>query len=530
MKKISFISLLIVVLVQSPWAQRVNITSLDLRLKKIDYKFNLPGNGYPISLTEYARRISAPEPHISWTPSLKDTVLATYIEFGDGTYSLNDIGTHTYKSNSLFYPVLTKCSVIYDDGKRPPPLTLTADARVASVRGPEPPAEGVMDSTVLASGKYIKITPNIGSVVPGDTMIFVLTYKLNENLVSAAGKLAIRFHYNNGEHMFTVLNDPNSLVIRDQFSIANGVPSVPCVRRFNGETISDKPRSRAAEQDFRNKNGYWNMLEIKGLPVDNKEHNLFITLVPNQEFTKLTGYEGIALNPQKPIQLFAEMIPENSQGEVIKTSELTDKGVFDTLSLPAFAKSHDPNYVIISPDCLLFPKKGKLLNVYVHCENEGKGRARIVKMKINLPAGVSPYDIISSGTCSAKVPNGAIASWAVEDNRYLICTFKPKDSSGHVLDGYNKDKPYDPNTMTDAWFTITANEDMYNLILCTADIYFANMPHPNIRNDGPWWNAPVTTNPGMSRFSECCDCGNKKASRCKKIKSKFLRWLFCKKC
>ncbi len=458
-----------------------------------------------INALAMARRTAA------FTPSPATPAISTFTEFGDGSFTFDEAGMHTYNSNLLSYPVIAKTTGIYDEGTRPPRHMISSENLMIDMTGASPmAARSTGISGVLDPGQWIKITPNINSIVPGDPMVFVVTYKLPPEMLTAPGNLVIRFYYNNISGQFAPVINHRSPVTGITTVSTGAALSVPWVRNYAGETIADKTSQKAE---------FGNMLEAGITNKDDREHSIFITLIPNSSFD-LSEMNGSA-------QFVAEIRPatnttrENKDG-IAPVEGKTGAGMEDNLTLPSFATSHDPNYVIITERCNRFPKTGKLLNFHVHCENEGKGRASKVVMHVRLPGGITAQEVINYGKMTAKGPNNNTGTWSSSHPDILTITFNPVNS--YVLEAADPKKPFHPNTMADAWFTIPANESMHNLVVATADIIFFNTDPTQSEN------LPVTTNPGMARFSDCCDCNKKKECGCKKTKNNLWRWLFCKKC
>lgn len=439
----------------------------------------------------------------SWTPSHGNAGTLILLEFGDGTFTFSNSETHNYNNTVHKYGVLMKTTGVYDPDKRPPRATIETastfstlyNSRSATTVFPVTSyATASMPSAVITNLAKVLVQPNINSLVADDTMIFILTYKLDSLDI---GRI-INFNYNNSD-FFIPLKGGEEIV-----DVGN---SVPFIRFFQNELISYQNEGKE----------YLNNIVIENLAKDGQEHNIFITLVPRPDLRM----EDL---PQTKENKNTEVLDENKLTANIQADLLDKDGnVLETSKneLEVMDDSHDPNYIRILPKCLPFPKKEiKELRFHAHCQNIGLGDAVTVKMSIALPYGLKPSDIYDT---KVKLPQGVAASWAVGTLDSLVYTFyRASDKS---LNGIKNNPLWlnDPNTMGDVWFKLKTNSSVNNVLETQASIVFSN------RDSSV--NDPVLTNIDRTAFSACCSCKSKtEKCGCDKKKSKIWKWLFCRRC
>ncbi len=439
----------------------------------------------------------------SWTPSPDDPGTVLLMEYGDGTFSFSNSELHNYNNSVHKYGVFMKTTGIYDRDKRPPrasinqhpTFTTLYSSANSSQRFPVSSyARSSMLKPLLGDTSNILVQPNISSLVAGDTMIFILTYKVEEKY---AGR-KINFYYNNNDFF---------IPLRGGEEIKDDNMTVPFIRFFGDEEFEYKNSERE----------YLNHIVINNLLNDGAEHNIFITLVPKedlkaQDLPSLKESKGEEVLDENKLtaNIQADLVDEN--GNTVGTSKN---------ELEVLENSHDPNYIRILPKCLPFPKTDvKVLKFHAHCQNIGLGDAMTVRMAIALPYGLKSPDIYDK---SVKLPNGVTATWNTNNNDSVVITFTK--TTDNTLRGIKNNPLWlnDPGTMGDVWFKLKTNASVYNELETQASIVFSNTDST--------FNDPVLTNTDRAAFSACCDCKNKtEKCGCSKKKSRFWRWLFCKKC
>lgn len=483
------------------------------------FKFNL-GLSYsstslcPIGYPSYFQTLMGSTP-TNYSGSLSGDLQATttFLEHGDGTFSMEESGIHKYQSpNSLIFPVSFKLTGLYDDDPRPPrhrmaiPVTLSPMV-FPPVDNKLPPGEKLDMPKVLDNGRKVGIFANINSVLAGDTMIFVLTYKLDTPLPSNS---YLKFYFNNIDAFKPLVLGTTSLA-----KYTYGSYSMPFVRPYFGENVTIDN----ALITNRFKNG----LKIENLVADTTEHHIFITMVPVDGLSR-ENYMGTDASSSSSNKLATSADPEiitvdtrvelyDGNGNLVQDDET---------KYPISDKSHDPNYIEMYPRCLTTPKKSEKIKVHIHCQNIGLGEAKEVTIKVGLPGGIKTSDIVLP-SCKAKADRSVNVVWdCLSDPDSLIV--KINMSSSITLDGLKAPLYFtDTKTMADVWFTFHTNPTVPNLLTSAANIYFTNF-------DGSV-NKPVATNLDFVQYSECCNCKSKQQScACNEKRSRLWRWLFCKKC
>ncbi len=443
----------------------------------------------------------------SGTLSNTNQATVVFIEFGDGTFSFKNIETHAFNVIDHKYDLFTKATGLYDPDTRPPRATVTSfNGLYNATTNPNPVfsssayARGTMSPGLLNGSQKILVQPNINSLVAGDTMIFIVTYKLD----SSDSLRKIFFNYNNDDFFEPLTGSANELIDK---AIGTLIGKVPYIRFFQDETFTYQ--NGAA--------GYNNRITINNLLNDGEEHNIFITLVPRHELnmrdmSQLKEKNGVPVLDESKLTANIRADLVDNAGTVTDTSKN---------ELEVRENSHDPNYVSILPKCLPFPKTTVYtMQVHAHCQNIGFGPAIDVRMAIAMPQGLNSADIYDT---IFKLPLNVIATWDLTNPDSVIVKFIRSPNDPLVGIGSNPMWLNDPNTMGDVWFKIKTNPSVNNVLQTQASIVFWNTDSS--------FNPAVLTNVDEASFSACCNC--KKASDncgCNKKKSRFWKWLFCKKC
>jgi hypothetical protein len=439
----------------------------------------------------------------SWTPSNMNPATVVLIEFGDGTFSFKNIETHAFNETNHKYDLFTKATGLYDPDTRPPRATVTSFNGLYNSANPNPVfsssspyARGTMNPGLLNGSQKILVQPNINSLVAGDTMIFIVTYKLD----SSDSLRKIFFNYNNDDFFEPLSGSANEVIDK-------GIGKVPYIRFFRDETFTYQNGGA----------GYNNRIIIDNLFYDGEEHNIFITLVPRHELnmrdlSQLKEKNGVPVLDESKLTANIRADLVDNAGSITDTSKN---------ELEVRENSHDPNYVSILPKCLPFPKTTVYtMQVHAHCQNIGFGPAIDVRMAIAMPSGLNSADIYDT---TVKLPPLVIATWDLTNPDSVIVRFARSPNNPLVGIGSNPLWLNDPNTMGDVWFKVKTNPSVNNVLQTQASIVFCNTDSSI--------NPAVLTNIDQASFSSCCNC--KKATDtcgCNKKKSRFWKWLFCKKC
>jgi hypothetical protein len=428
--------------------------------------------------------------------------VACFVEFGDGTFSFLPNGTHTFLNSPTRRGVIAKASGVYGGGGRPP-------SHAAAPNSPIIPSTAAYASmNILPTGKNIGVMPNIGSVVQKDTMIFVVTYKVDEGL--PIKNLLLFFNDSVTNPTF------KNVSFNSTYSIGE---TINFVRTYKNEieTAILTPNANTVRSS---QSQYGNSIFITNLKKGS-EYNIFITLIPNDNLIA-----SDASNTKIKAVLFDSITIAPKSGSlpvVINQTEATD-------TLPILALSHDPNYITVEPVCMLLPKEDKQVKYHLHFQNTGVGAASSVKVAIKMPEGVNIATDISfrSGTAWYKLKNGIAINppKANATGDSLILEFEKDGTAGRIctLDGMAATPTClcDEGTIGDAWFTLKTKATSPDILLAQASIVFFNNDSTHSAN------APIITNTAVTQFRQCCDC-NKTCDPCKN-KKRFWRWLFCKKC
>ena len=179
--------------------------SSSLADKNLNFKFNLGANSPTAKYPPHISSFSSTSSTGSNTISYANPATATFVELGDGNFSFDENFNHTYSGGSLIYPISYKATAVYDDDPRPPRHKMDMPAGVNLTTGP---AHNLTMHGILDDKQHIKLTPNINSVLAKDTMIFIITYKLDLNSEGAY----IKFAYNNFD-VFNKIVNPADLIV-----------------------------------------------------------------------------------------------------------------------------------------------------------------------------------------------------------------------------------------------------------------------------------------------------------------------------
>lgn len=425
-------------------------------------------------------------------PGNKTPRRVAWIEYGDGQFTTSPESEYQFYDNarSSFNLMLVKSTGIYDQGGKPPKHTAKPRPRGGS-------RQMMAGNMVLDDAREsVRITPNVFDVLPGDTMFTALTYRKPAN--SPDGIYRLLFFYNfDGMAVFEPIR-PGAVYP------VGGEPgqnySVPFIRTHNGEQIiapDQLPENIFAQYRPRfRSSGYL----VFNIPLnDNREHHVFLTLVPRKNIKvseNLLAGMDIILVP-----------PDNS----------TPKA-YNFLSRISNLPSHDPNWQEVFPKCIVLPKKNQEMKHHIHFQNTGPGPARSVRVKTSLPTGLTANDIEVTGWSIAGVRNNPdfqlVVTRTMPDSIEFTFSYDQR-STRKVLYGATElpDAPVNAKTMGDIYFTCRAKPGTPNIMVSGTSIYFDN-------------NEAVKTEETKVEFKKCCDCDKD----CDKYKSKLMKWLMCKEC
>jgi hypothetical protein len=424
---------------------------------------------------------------------------AVFIEFGDGTFSFLPRGTHNFYTAFPNRSIITKTTGVYGGGGKPPAHSIESQISIS-----ESAPYVQMNNLPVLIQNGLAITPNIGSVLAKDTMIFVVTYKAQPKYNT------LLFLFNDNINISAFKN----IIVGQKIQDPNSLIKEPVLRTYSSETEVGIPGTGPVSVARGQNNQFANCLAINILNHDGNEHNIFITLIPK---------DGLLTTSLSETMVKA-MLVGSAEG---KGGNIDTISVVDTL--PVVDAAHDPNYITVSPNCLLLPKVGKELQYHLHFQNTGPGRASKVKVNIKIPGPVNLSSEITYKSNYYKLNNGINNSLNPYSNSAgdgLEFVFVKKSSTSCTLEGMGT--PPSPNcicnesTIGDLWFTIKTNNQMPDILLAQASIVFYNSDAA--QNPNP----PIITNTAVAQFRQCCDCNNS-CDPCKNKKS-FWKWLFCKKC
>ena len=508
MKHILFLVFLLAFLVVNSTAQvNISATSSGYNYDAVDPTNPTPFLGVPMS---------GSTPTAS---SGKTAGLSCFIEFGDGSFSFSPIGNHFFYNAKPNRDVISKITGVYSGGGKPPNHRSTSVSGLSRVSTYSP-------MNILGTTERVHITPNIGSVLASDTMIFVVTYKLEKNEIN--GNLV--FLFNDTFNVFdnfkigATFNDINTLN-----------EDVNFVRTYfeEEETLTLTDKASNAKDKYM---AYKDYISVNKLKNDGNEHNVFITLIPNSSITTIDCSKTMVkaiLTADKISDTLTQSDSKEGLSNPTKGSDAKEEdGIIGETEneLQVADKSHDPNFITVAPTCMLLPKENHTIDYHLHFQNTGLGGAPEVRVAISMPEGVDIANDITYPHRPSwyKIINGFVNNVAPYSNvtkDSLIFDFikNPSMSSATAtLEGMDVTKPITSleKTEGDVWFTIKTKKDMPAILLAQASIVFFN--------NGGSANAPIITNTAVTQFRACCDC-EKKCDKCKN-KGRLWKWLFCKKC
>ena len=408
-------------------------------------------------------------------PNEKRTAL--WCEYGDGGFTTDSLST----SNRLpgKYQTLLLASTLYDttrDG-------LARFSHFGYVTGNRPDASD-NDQPLLPAGANLALTANLADIVPGDTMIVAITYKVPAAEPSSdsldklkdvqQSRYIIVFLYNSA--IFHPLEKDDSLLVS---GTRFGFIRTAHEEKFLTD-VPDDLRPVIAEE------GYDSYIMFRNL-YPNRENNLFVTLRPG---------DRIELGSSTLVKAVLLKIEDNIATPYSHAGEATLGGL-------SIQKAHDPNYIAQEDRCITTPKDSTtLLKYHIHFQNDGQGDANAVIVKVALPVNLRFNDLTM---IKASIANRVYRLRAKKDPNSDSVIFR-FDSITLRGTQNNPNAFSNPNTMGDIYFTVRANSSLADTIYARAAIYFHSASRGTAGELDHTWEEAVYTTPAMSYFTNCCDC------------------------
>lgn len=330
-------------------------------------------------------------------PSLSDinpsqhypTPFYTYLlEYGNGRYFKSTNHVHDeYANNPLVInyadaiPASSNAvlTVVGHYDTTPPPMRMLVASNISN------PGGYMLTSQDSLHGNKIGLNYSDQTIVPGDTMTVVVTYKpdLTSRLGgNVSGDYIVAFFYNDtvkGGKIFSEINNPEK-----QFQF-NGV-DIPVVRRHNQEnpytSISSVPHAGIPDQVFSTLNttkGSCKSALYFIIPhnANINEKNIFLSLAPELNNGSNYTFDVAGLRA---------VIIKYSATAIINQQTVRD-------SLPINFYSRDPNGISTSPACITSahddvkaPWDTKI-RYMVSFVNEGEGKAGKIEATVTIPEG-----------------------------------------------------------------------------------------------------------------------------------------------
>ncbi len=417
-----------------------------------------------------------------------------WVETGDGNFSTIptiSINNGRGQTRTLF----AMAALLYDTTKGRD----FATSRFMQLNKLLAPRSGVVQPSLLTEGQQIRLTPNVYSMVPGDTMSIAFTYRLPQNALSKEPQYYIVF-LNKYNGRIAPISQP--AFTSPRFS---GGTAIPSFRPYKGESVVTNGTTF-------NIPGFssYNQVAAYAIPLRNMQQEINF-------FQSLAVPTGQAINDATPADsLFAVLAEKTEDGYRAVAS--------DAIGNVRLRLSHDPNNLLQNPDsCINLPKKEMNVNYQVNFQNIGEGNADKVKILIHLPKGYKENSLqISAVNFAGKeflpAAFGSIFTSSYDAlNKVYTFSLKPSDATLLLLGSYDAGSRFltDSRTMGYVKFSATLKEDMPDTVSTFADIYF----HSKERVNPDQWELPVTTNTTKLYFSKDCKCpdGNCGQTDCYKI-------------
>ena len=455
-------------------------------------RLDIANNNYKVSVNNMPPIIAPGDIRIvsdsSYTGDKKRTLL--WCEYGDGGFTTDSLSITNRRAHNK-YNTLMLAATIYDttrDG-------LAKFSHFNYVGQNRDTALSDNDEPLTHHDSTVAITPSMGSIVPGDSMVFAITYKLpvpdksplpppdkdsTGTRPPGDGKELSR-KPSPGFMLVFLYNDSIFGKLESNKSINVGGAAFSSVRTAHYEEPSFIKREDilAIIPDAKSYNSHI-FFTIKD-SLRTTESNVFVTLRPG---------DSILLGSTGSVKAVLIQIDSNNG-----TTALTIAGEATITGMP-IARAHDPNYINQEKRCITTPKDHTTLSYHIHFQNDGKGIADTVIVKVALPYKARFNGLIFIKASIGNNRNYKLTPREDKNSDSVIFTF----DRNFLLYGTdnNANDFSNPNTMGDIFFTVKTNSEMPDTIYSRAAIYF--------HSRGADWEKPVYTAVAVSYFTKCCSC------------------------
>ncbi len=423
-------------------------------------------------------QVNATDPPL---PAKQDTSKRTtiWLEPGDGFFSTTPSEKHRVLSDARYSPFLLATN-LYDTGKGGVDKTMPSRVLVSNRVNVNRIAATVGGFTqTIREDVGVHVQSNTTSIVPGDTMVFAITYKTISN-DPVPPNYKLYFFYNDNATFIPLAGNENL------------VADLPFVRLHNAESIFQTSATSFSDDITRQK-GFTDRLGFNiGTASDKKfEHTVFISMVPKANLT----------------------YGESGSVYAVITDESNNRIASDSIGKMLFARAHDPNYLVQLPTCIDLPKRDVPLSYHIHFQNTGDGPANEVKLRIHLPEGLnwSTFKLESAFYAGNKYPVSRLETIPADprtnqtDDLVIIFKSTSPDHSDYLQGRTAWQPATNPCTMGDVFFSITATSRVKDNMQAYANIDFMSV-HPV--TPGVYEDA-VRTNTATTVYKEHCkDCNN----------------------
>jgi hypothetical protein len=466
------------------------ITVVSLRAQSIDVGLDgktltviTTGSKYPV-VTQTSNPVQ---------PSGNDQTKRTklWFEAGNGYFATTPVTNYTVIGIQGHEPLLMATN-LYDTTKdqpvSPPGNIISKNMNLTS-------GTGTNSFTQILGTSGIKITPNAYDIVPGDPMAFAITYKIPD-VTPGKGDVKkapvegykIYFLYNNNRTF-----DPVSPSSNNQLTV--GGKLFDACRPHNAETVS---YNAVINKPGVNTNTSANWVCFSNISANEfAEKNVFVSLKP---FTDLeTGKSG---------SVYAVLTTANDEFVAA-----------DSIPNMHFGPAHDPNYLVMQPYCLRLPKKVNPFNFTVHFQNTGEGNANEVKVVVQLPRGFDLDNLNVKSASFAGIDYKTLVGISKDKSaNQVIAIFKSTGVASELWGTATSLQPAtDPKTMGEIQFTVNSTPNTDDVLTADADIYFRSVhPSSSLAPDG-YYEKPVKTNTGVTKYKNSCECRDCPEPSCKKF-------------
>lgn len=307
-------------------------------------------------------------------------VYSLWVEKGDGNYlSSMPENPENLSYNSQLYPAVMYATKIYEHDRRPPTGPSATARSATNMRNNTPLPAGAdndIKSPALGRDKMIALFSNVREVVPGDPMVFGISYKASSVADEGPVRYRIVFRYNSSDSIAfkPITTETQFSELKSGQAGSEELVKVDDIRIYNNEkTFLVTPQS-AYEQArllVTTTNGtekkFQNGIVFDEIPVDDRNWNIFISLTSEEE--KVLPFN---------IDFEAELYYKKERGEWVPVG----KGLLNHLNK---AEAHDPNSISVSPAFLTLPQQTQTLHYDIDFQNTGMGNAEAVTVIFNCP-------------------------------------------------------------------------------------------------------------------------------------------------